>query len=293
MTTNISSASSNTAPVTLVVGARGKTGRRVAKRLTAAGQPLRIGSRSAPRPFLWDDGSTWRAALAGVQRAYVTHYPDIAFPGAKERIAEFADLAGRVGVERLVLLSGRGEPEAQAAEELVLSTSVDAAVVRGSFFAQNFSEHFLLGPVLDGAIALPAGDCAEPIVDADDIAEVAVAALTEPGHGGRVFELTGPRLLNVHDVAAELSAACGRTITYIPVTPAEYVGAAVATGFPAEEAEPLAAMFAYIFDGHNASLTNGVQDALGRPPRDFRDYAAATAATGVWDVPASARSTRR
>jgi uncharacterized protein YbjT (DUF2867 family) len=293
MTTNINSVSSHTTPLTLVVGGRGKTGRRVAKRLTAAGQPLRIGSRSAPTPFLWDDDSTWPAALSGVQRAYVTYYPDIAFPGAKERIAEFADLAGRVGVERLVLLSGRGEPEAQAAEELVLSSSVNAAVVRGSFFAQNFSEHFLLGPVLNGAIALPAGEVAEPIVDADDIADVAVAALNESGYGGHVFELTGPRLLTFHDVATELSAACGRTITYIPVTPAEYVDAAVTTGFPAEEAEPLAAMFAHIFDGHNASLANGVQDALGRPPRDFRDYAAATAATGAWDVPASGGSTRR
>jgi uncharacterized protein YbjT (DUF2867 family) len=292
MTTNTTSISSTTTPLTLVVGGTGKTGRRVADRLLAAGHPVRIGSRSAPTPFFWEDPSTWEATLGGVQRAYVSYYPDIAFPGAKERVAEFAGLARRAGVERLVLLSGRGEPEAQAAEELLLGSGVDVAVVRCSFFAQNFSEHFLLGPVLDGAIALPAGEVAEPIVDADDIADVAVAALTEPGHGGRVFELTGPRLLTFHDAAADLSAACGRTIRYIPVTPDEYVDAAVIAGLPVEEAGPLAEMFAYIFDGHNSSLATGVHDALGRPARDFRDYATTTASTGVWDVPATIRPGR-
>ena len=131
-------------------------------------------------------------------------------------------------------------------------------------------------------IALPAGDVREPIIDVDDIAEVAVNALTEDGHAGRVYELTGPRLMSFHDVAAELSDATGREIVYLPVTPEQYAVGAIDAGVPAEEAEMLAELFAHIFDGHNATLTDGVTAALGRPARDFADFAAAASAAGAW-----------
>lgn len=266
----------------LVIGGTGKTGRRVAQRLTSAGHPVRLASRTSPTRFDWDDESTWPAALEGVRAAYVTFAPDLAVPGATERIAAFGAAARDHRLDRVVLLSGRGEPAAQAAEQAMFDSGPDTTVVRGSFFAQNFSEHFLLDAVLDGVIALPAGDVAEPIVDADDIAEVAVAALTGAIGTGRVYELTGPRLLTFHDVAAVLSRATGRDITYVDVPAAEYAALATGAGVPAQEATMLADLFAHIFDGHNASVADGVVEALGRPATAFADFAARAAATGVW-----------
>ena len=78
---------------TLVLGATGKTGRRVAERLTARGLPVRLGSRSGELPFDWDDRATWAPALHGVGAAYVTYYPDLAIPGAAATVGGFANLA--------------------------------------------------------------------------------------------------------------------------------------------------------------------------------------------------------
>jgi uncharacterized protein YbjT (DUF2867 family) len=268
---------------TLVLGGTGKTGRRVADRLRGLGRPVRIGSRRADPPFDWDDRSTWPAVLRDVASAYVSYYPDLTFPGAVDAVGELARMAAGSGVERIVLLSGRGEEEARRAEEAVRDAATGWTIIRASWFAQNFSEHFLLQSVLDGVIALPAGDVAEPFVDVDDIADVAAAALTDDGHSGQIYEVTGPRLLRFADVAAELTRATGRDVQYVAVTPAEYVAAAAAQGVPAEEVGPLAELFARVLDGRNAHLGDGVERALGRPPRDFADYARAAAATGVWD----------
>ena len=284
-TTSATNASNviTTGPV-LVIGANGKTGRRVAARLAAAGHAVRAVSRSTTPSFDWYDTVTWPAALEGTSRAYITFQPDIAVPGAPAIFEEFARTAAAHGLDRLVLLSGRNEPTAEVCERILLESSIDTTVVRCSFFAQNFSEHFLVGAVMEGVIALPAGDVREPIVDVDDIAEVAVQALTEDGHAGRVHELTGPRLLSFHDVAADLSAATGREIVYLPVTPEQYVVGAIDAGVPTEEAEMLGELFAQIFDGRSESLANGVADALGRPARDFADFAAAAAAAGAWST---------
>jgi uncharacterized protein YbjT (DUF2867 family) len=136
--------------------------------------------------------------------------------------------------------------------------------------------------VLSGVIALPAGDVAEPFVDVEDIADVAVAALTEDGHAGQTYELTGPRLLTFAEAAAEIGAATGRDVRYVPVSPEEYARLAVEHGVPPEEVEGLAALFSEVLDGRNAHLADGVQRALGREPRDFRDYVRTAAASGVW-----------
>jgi uncharacterized protein YbjT (DUF2867 family) len=213
---------------------------------------------------------------------YVAYQPDVSFPGAAERVEAFARQAVAAGVGRLVLLSGRGEPDAVPAEDAVRAAGVPWTVLRASWFAQNFSEHFLLDPVLEGEIALPGGGVAEPFIDADDVAAVAVAALTEEGHDGRTYELTGPRLLTFTDVATAISAATGRTVRYVPVSPEEYAAAAVAQGVPADEVGPMADLFARVLDGHNAHLDTGVGDVLGREPRDFADFVRETAATGVW-----------
>jgi uncharacterized protein YbjT (DUF2867 family) len=218
----------------------------------------------------------------GVSAAYVVYYPDLGFPGADEVVGAFARAAVDAGVRRLVLLSGRGEEAAVAGEQAMRTAAPDLTVLRSSWFMQNFSEHFLLQPVLDGVIALPAGDIAEPFLDVDDIADVAVAALTDDAHRGNVYELTGPRLMTFHDVAAELSGATGRDITYVPVTPDEYAAAALSHGVPPEEIAPLVEVFTRVLDGRNAHTTDTVERILGSPARDFGDYARATAATGVW-----------
>ncbi|MFC5831261.1 NAD(P)H-binding protein [Nonomuraea insulae] len=264
----------------LVLGGNGKTGRRIAERLTAQDLPVRIGSRSGTPAFDWKDRSTWEDALDGVTAVYLSYYPDLSFPGAYDDIKALTDLAVRGGVRRLVLLSGRGEPETQASERAVRESGAEWTVLRCSWFMQNFSEDFLLGPVLDGVIALPAADVPEPFLDVDDIADIAAAALSQEGHTGRLYELTGPRLLTFADVAEELSKATGRKISFVQVTPEEYMADAVGHGVPRDEAEGLTHLFTGILDGRNASLTGDVREALGRPARDFTDYARAN--VHVW-----------
>ncbi|MFF2078477.1 NmrA family transcriptional regulator [Kitasatospora sp. NPDC058162] len=264
----------------LVVGGTGKTGRRVAERLSALGYAVRVGSRSAAVPFDWHDEGTWDAALEGVSAAYLTYCPDLAFPGAVEAVGAFSRRAVERGVGRLVLLSGRGEEAAEAGEKAVMESGAVWTVVRCAWFDQNFSESFFLEPVLAGELALPVGGAVEPFVDVEDIADVAVAALTRAGHVGEVYELTGPRLLSFADVARELSAVTGREVRFAPVSPEAYRLVLEEAGLPGDFAE----LFSVILDGRNASLGDGVRRALGREPRDFADYARAAAATGVWNT---------
>ena len=260
--------------LTLVLGGNGKTGRRVAQRLRALDRPVRIGSRAGDPPFDWTDRATWPGSLAGVHTAYLTYQPDLAFPGAAEAVGEYAALAAASGVRRLVLLSGRGEDSALAGEKAVAAAGVEWAVVRSAFFMQNFTEDFLAGPVEAGEIALPAGDVPEPFVDAGDIADVAVAALLGTIPLDRVYEVTGPRALTFGEVAAEISIASGRPVRYVPVSLDEFVAGAVEAGYPTEVAAGLGEIFAVVLDGRNVATTGGVAEALGRPPRDFTEFAA-------------------
>jgi uncharacterized protein YbjT (DUF2867 family) len=273
----------NSHGTTLVVGGTGKTGRRVAERLQARDLPVRIGSRSGAPPFDWEDRSTWAPALQGTAAAYVSYFPDLAVPGAPEAIAAFAEQALAAGTRRLVLLSGRGEEEAQRAEQALAETDAEWTIVRCSWFSQNFSESYLLEPVLAGEVVLPAGDVPEPFVDADDIADVAVAALTEEGHAGEIYELTGPRLLTFAEALGEIAKASGRKIRYVPISVEENSSMLAEQDVPAEYVWLLTYLFTEVLDGRNAYLTDGVQRALGRDPRDFADYAREAAATGIWD----------
>jgi uncharacterized protein YbjT (DUF2867 family) len=266
---------------TLVLGGRGKTGRRVVQRLRARGLPVRVGSRSGQPPFDWEDPSTWAPVLQGVGAAYMSYYPDLAIPGATEAVRALADLALEQGVERLVLLSGRGEEVAQQAEREVQATGAEVTIVRCAWFMQNFSEDYLLGSILGGEVVLPADEQLEPFVDADDIADVGVAALTEPGHAGQLYELTSPRLWTFADAVAEIAKAAGREIRYIPMSLEDFAAGAADQGIPDEFVGFLTYLFREVL-GNNPYVTDGVQRALGRPPRDLADYAAQTAATGVW-----------
>ena len=179
----------------LVLGGTGKTGRRIAAGLKAKRIPIRIGSRSASPSFDWNNETGWNACLHDVEAVYINYAPDLAIPCAKDAVQAFVDRAKRHGVKRIVMLSGRGESEAQACERIVQESGVEWTIVRASWFYQNFSEGAFVDMVKAGQIMLPAGDTQEPFVDVDDIAEVAVAALTEPGHAEKIYEVTGPRLM--------------------------------------------------------------------------------------------------
>ncbi len=270
--------------LTLVLGATGKTGRRVVQRLSEKGHAVRNGSRQSDLPFDWGDQSNWDAVLDGVTAAYISYAPDLAIPGATDAIRAFVERAVEHGARRLVLLSGRGEEEAQECELIIQRADIEWTVVRCSWFSQNFSEGEFLDMVLAGEIALPAGEVGEPFVDVDDIADVAVAALTEDGHAGQVYELTGPRLLTFAEAVDEISQTTGRAIQYIQIPHEAFASGIAEADLPEDIAWLLNYLFATVLDGRNASLGDGVQKALGREPRDFADFCRAAATSGVWNV---------
>lgn len=274
----------NTRSKVLVLGGTGKTGRRVAEQLTAKGWPVQIGSRAGTPSFDWEDQATWKPALKGIDSVYVSYHPDLAIPGAVETIRSFTKTAVENGVKKLVLLSGRGEKEAQDSEEIVMQSGVEWTIVRCSWFNQNFSEGYLLDPIIGGHVALMAGNVGEPFVDVDDIADVAVAALTEDGHAGQLYELTGPRLITFKDAIAEIAKATGRSIAYEQVSAAEYKAMLVEYEIPEAYIWLVTYLFTEVLDGRNESLADGVQRALGRHAKDFSEYVKETAAAGVWDA---------
>lgn len=257
----------------LVIGSTGKTGRRVAAGLDALGVAVRHGARSSTPPFDWSDPLTWAPALAGTRAVYIAYSPDLAAPGSTDAITELTQIARAAGVQRLVLLSGRGEPEALAAERVVAGSGLEWAVVRASWFMQNFTEGNFADDVTAGVVALPVGDVLEPFVDVDDIADVAVAALTGDRHVGQVYEVTGPRLLTFADAVAELGSALGRDLVFTSVPMADYAATLARYGVPGEVVDLLRYLFTEVLDGRNASLADGVERALGQAPRDFSDFA--------------------
>lgn len=270
------------API-LVLGATGKTGRRVVDRLSRRGVPVRAGSRSADPPFDWNRPEGWPAVLDGASAVYITYQPDLAVPGAPEAVRALVDQALTQGGRRFVLLSGRGEAEAQRAEAILQATDCEWTIVRASWFIQNFSESFLVDPVRAGHVALPVGTAREPFVDADDIADVAVAALCEPGHDGRLYEVTGPALLSYEEMMEALSTATGQPVRFERIPAARYRAELTAAGLPGEMIDLLLYLMTEVTDGRNESLGDGVQRALGRPPRPVAEALAAIAATGPWE----------
>ena len=267
----------------LIIGGSGKTGGRVNNLLKQRGVATRPISRSTTPAFDWTRPEGWGAALDGISRAYVTYQPDIAVPGAAEAIEQLGRMARDRGIEHLVLLSGRGEPRAQRAEAALQASGVKWTCIRASWFNQNFSEGYLLDGVLAGEIALPVGDVPEPFVDADDIAEVAVAALTDDRHANRVYELTGPRALSFAQAVSEIAAGTARPLRYTQITPEEFA-ASMRPYVPQTIVQLLQELFRVVLDGRNTPVATGVDEALGRPARDFSDYVRRTVATGVWGI---------
>jgi uncharacterized protein YbjT (DUF2867 family) len=243
-----------------------------------------VGSRSVDPGFDWYDQSTWAPVLEGATSVYVSFYPDLAVPGAPEAIQAFTDLSVASGVRKLVLLSGRGEEEAQRCEQIVMNSGVEWTVLRASWFAQNFSEAFMRDLILTGTLALPAGDVQEPFIDADDIADVAVAALSEEGHSGELYELTGPRLMTFTQAVEEISQGTGIDVQYIQIPAQDFSDGMEQEGVPKDYINLVNYLFTTVLDGRNSSLTDGVQRALGREPRDFKAFVEKAASEGAWMV---------
>lgn len=265
----------------LVIGSTGKTGKRVVERLQSRAIPVRQGSRGAEIPFDWENQATWAPALAAVDKVYLTYYPDLAVPGSVDAISAFTAIARDAGVRHVVLLSGRNEKEAQRAEDVVIASGLAWTIVRCAFFSQNFDEGAWLDEVLAGTVSLPVDDVAEPFVDVDDIAEVVVAALTDDRYIGQLYELTGPRLLTFRDAVAEIGKAAGRDVAFVSMNIDDYTAMLSEHGLPPDFIWLLNHLFTDVL-GSKAELADGVQRALGRAPKDFRDYARDAAATGVW-----------
>jgi uncharacterized protein YbjT (DUF2867 family) len=260
-------------PTSSSSAAPGKTGRRLVQQLTAAGHAPRAAARHGAVHFDWDDRATWAAALAGAEAVYVV--PPALRGDYVPDVEAFLAQAREAGVRRAVLLSARGAdagpaPEQNplyAAEQVLAASGLSWSVVRPSWFMQNFTEGFMV-PDAEGRIRLPAGDGRVPFIDAEDIAAVAAAALTQDGHEGQVYELAGPELLDHHEAAAALGA------TYEDVPPEAWQAAVQEAGMPAEYAAVLAMLFSFIRDGYEARPSDGVQRALGREPGAFAAFAA-------------------
>ena len=269
--------------IPLILASNGKTGCRVAERFRASGLAFREGSRHSEIPFDWYDASTWQQALDGISAVYVVFYPDLAVPGAKEIITDFTQIAKSCGVEHLVLLTGRGEDEAQACEKIVMNSTLDWTIVRASWFAQNFSENFFLDDILRGQVIVPFDDFTEPFIDADDIADVVFASLNDEKHKGQIYEVTGPDLLSFRETVREIGEVTNRKIGFQQVPMDDYVKFLNEADVPKEFIGLLKYLFTEVLDGRNAYLSDGVKRALGREPRHFHAYAKATAETGIWN----------
>jgi uncharacterized protein YbjT (DUF2867 family) len=267
----------------LVIGGTGKTGRKVARKLTEAGHNVRIGSRSASPSFDWDNPETWTEAMQGMDKVYITFQPDLAVPGALEAIEELTKQAKKCGIKKLILLSGKGEREAELCEQVVIHSGLDHTIIRASWFNQNFSESFFLEPILEGLVALPQADAKVPYVDTEDIADVAVAALLNDGHNGKIYQLTGPRLLTFKDVIEEISEVTGRYIAFTQIALPAYTSKMKQQGVPADFIWLVEYLFSEVLGNpSNSEITNDIEDVLGRKPKDFLDYVNETAASGVW-----------
>lgn len=272
----------------LVLGGKGKTGRRVVERLRQAGcTHIRIGSRSQQPSFDWENSATWTDALKGMDAVYITFQPDLAVPTAPQVIKEFTAMASQQGVKKMVLLSGRGEKEAQVCEEIVKQTATNWTIVRASWFNQNFSESFFLEPILAGHVALPRAEILEPFTDAADIADVVVECLLNDQHNRQIYELTGPRLLTFEQAIFEIANATGRDIVFQALSVEEYVQMLRDYQVPEDHIWLAEYLFTEVLDGRNASVKNDIEKILGRKAKDFSAYVQDNSKTGIWNVPTS------
>ncbi|SIO89059.1 hypothetical protein BQ8420_20585 [Nocardiopsis sp. JB363] len=264
------------------------TGRRVLAGLRNLGVATRAASRSSEWRFDWQDRSTWDRVLDGAGSVYLVQYDP-------EPLTEaFVERAVAHGVERIVLLSARGadrpgyfegvdEPVTHLlSEEAVRTSGLEWTILRPGWFAQNFDEGVLADGVREGVLRLPTGEGAVAWIDAEDIAAVAVAALTEEGHHGRAYELSGPRALTLTEATAEISTASGRPVRYEAVSVQDYVTERLAAGWSRGDALLMTSSLSAIAKGREERPFPGVREALGREPRGFAEFVEEAVAAGSW-----------
>ena len=269
----------------LVLGSNGKTGRRVVEILEKTGTiEIRPGSRNAKIPIDWEKPETWEKVLEDINSVYITFQPDLAIPSATASIQEFSLLATKCGVQKIILLSGRGEKEAQLCEEIVKQNAKNWTIVRAGWFSQNFSESFFLEPILAGIVALPRTEALEPFTDADDIAEVVALSLLDDKHNGQTYELTGPELLTFELAVNEIANASGRKISFQGISLAEYIQMLRDYQVPEDNIWLVNYLFKEVLDGRNSNITSDIEKVLGRKAKRFSAYAQETAETGIWNI---------
>lgn len=269
----------------LITGGTGKTGRKIVASLQQLRQNVRVGSRNASPAFDWQDPTTWNDALEGIDKVYLTFQPDLAVPGAFDAIQNLSLLAKEKGVKKLVLLSGKGETEAEKCEQAVMDSGVDYTIIRASWFNQNYSESFFLDPILSGHVVLPFPEAKVPYVDTSDIADVAVEALLHDEHNGQIYELTGPRLWTFEEVTQEIAKASGREIQFTAVSLEEYLGFMKQAGVEADYIWLMDYLFTHVLTNPDNSIVTGdIEKVLKRKPIDFAEFVKETASTGVWNI---------
>ncbi len=268
----------------LVIGGTGKTGSHVVKGFNQLGHNVRIGGRNSSPAFDWEDPSTYRPALKGMDRAYIVYYPDLAVPGAKSAIANLAEAALKEGLEKVVLLSGKGETEAEACEQIIANSGLNYTLVRASWFNQNFSEGAFVDYILAGHMALPMEDAKIPYTDTKDIADMVIKALLDDTLNGKTLTVTGPKKLTFEEVAGIISQKLGRTIQYQPISMDEFKASLVEAGLPESHIWLLEYLFTEVL-GHseNQTISNDVEEVLNRKPVSFEAYVEKTVASGVWN----------
>ena len=268
----------------LVIGGTGKTGRRVAENLKQSGHHMRIVGRKTNPVFDWENPETYDAALKDMDRAYIVYYPDLAVPGARDAVRKLTEKALRAGLDKVVLLSGKGETEAEACEQIVANSGLNYTLVRASWFNQNFSEGAFLEFVQNGTVALPMPEAEIPFVDADDIADVVSKVLVDDTFNGKTITVTGPQKRTFKEVTSIIAEAINKQIQYIPISIDEFKEGMQKAGLP----DSYVWLFGYLFkevlgNPDNQEVSDDVAKVLGRPAKDFEHFARETAATGIWN----------
>ncbi|MEM6684451.1 MAG: NmrA family NAD(P)-binding protein [Bacteroidota bacterium] len=269
----------------LVIGGTGKTGRLVVENLTTLGHNVRVVGRKTNPVFDWDRPETYAAALKDMDRAYIVYYPDLAVPGAKNAIKMLTEKALKAGLEKVVLLSGKGETEAEACEEIVANSGLNYTTVRASWFNQNFDEGAFKEYIITGHLALPMPEAKIPYTDTKDIADVVTKVLLDDTFNGEIVTVTGPKKLTFTEVATIISDKLGRNIQYQPISMEAFTSGLANVGTP----EPVIWLLRYLFtevlgNSENQTVSNDVERILHRKPITFEEYAEKTVASGVWNL---------
>ena len=263
---------------TLVLAGTGKTGSRLAAKLAKIGLSVRTAARhGADVHFDWDDATTHRAAVQGVDRLYLVA-PVMRMDFA-DQVSTFLDLAEAAGVRHVTYLSAYGIDQAppqvalRAVElDLIGRGAVTHSILRPAWFMQNFSET-LLKPV-DGVIAVPTADGSEAFIDAEDIAAVAAETLARPdAHAGAAYALTGSEAITVSEAAEVIAGVTGKPVKHNDIDRDVWIQGTVAAGVPAEYGEMLRMLTETIASGMGSRPNDNVQTVTGAPPIRFADFA--------------------